>query len=177
MHRRKQDNLLQIYKALKVMFTLSKISQQIQKLLVEMDYTAAIQLLLQHQHTAQTYKQFKCVSDISLRLQDTLDMAEEQLDVGLEKCCTHFDAVLYSKLYHATLLLGKQDVIDQLNLHMTSSLHHSSLILIKDYVECSDTDKIVIHYNKLQFQDLCKHVSLVKISNYHIFYISHTQIF
>ena len=160
MHRRKQDNLLQIFKALKVMFTLSKISQQIQKLLIEMDYTAAIQLLLQHQHTAQTYKQFKCVSDISSRLQDTLDMAEEQLDVGLEKCCIQFDAALYSKLYHATMLLGKQDVIDQLNLHMTSSLHHSSLILIKDYVECSDTEKIVVNYNKLQFQDLCKHVSL-----------------
>lgn len=95
-------------------------------------------------------------------------MAEEQLNFGLEKCCNQFDAVLYGKLYMAYTLLGKQDVIDQLNLHMTSSLHHEALVLITKYVERSVSgEKIVFHsvteYNKLQFQDLCKHVSLEKV--------------
>ena len=44
MHQRKQDNLLQIFKSLKVIHTLGKISQQIHKLLIDMDYTAAIQV-------------------------------------------------------------------------------------------------------------------------------------
>lgn len=55
------------------------------KLLNEGNFSDAISLLLECQQVALTYKHFQCVAALSRKLQDTLVMAEEQLDVALTK--------------------------------------------------------------------------------------------
>lgn len=138
---------------------------RVQELLGEQSYAAAIQLIVEGQHVAKTYKHFSCVAQLSSRLQDTMELAEEQLDVGLSKSCREFDSCLYGKLQLAFTLLGKQPAaLDQLNLHFASGLHQETLSLLKKYAELSisnftstDTEhKVLIEYNKLQFHELCK---------------------
>ncbi len=58
---------------------------RLQELLAEDDYPGAIQLLLECQQAAVTYSHFTCISDLSKKLQITLENAEEQLDVALSK--------------------------------------------------------------------------------------------
>lgn len=57
------------------------------KLLDEGSFSEAISLLLECQQVALNYKHFQCVAALSGKLQDTLVMAEEQLDVALAKVC------------------------------------------------------------------------------------------
>lgn len=140
-------------------------NERVQELLGEQSYAAAIQLIVEGQHVARTYKHFNCVAQLSSRLQDTMELAEEQLDVGLSKSCKEFDPCLYGKLQLAFALLGKQSAaLDQLNLHFASGLHQQTLDLLKKYAELShvklnsgDTDRRALtEYNKLQFHELCK---------------------
>jgi len=49
-------------------------------------------------------------SELSSKLQDTLEMLEEQLDVALSKTCTSFDLAHYEKVQTAYRLLGKTQV-------------------------------------------------------------------
>ena len=51
-------------------------------------------------------------SELSSKLQDTLEMIEEQLDVALSKICSGFDVVHYEKVQNAYRLLGKTQVSD-----------------------------------------------------------------
>lgn len=52
-----------------------------------------------------------CVySELSSKLQDTLEMIEEQLDVALSKTCSGFDVNHYEKVQNAYKLLGKTQV-------------------------------------------------------------------
>lgn len=54
-------------------------------MLLEGDYPGAIQLLLECQQAAVTYNHFTCISELSKKLQETQENAEEQLDVALSK--------------------------------------------------------------------------------------------
>lgn len=164
-HYRRQRHLIKITKSLKTIQTLGKMNERVQELLGEQSYAAAIQLIVEGQHVARTYKHFNCVAQLSSRLQDTMELAEEQLDVGLSKSCKEFDPCLYGKLQLAFALLGKQSTaLDQLNLHFASGLHQQTLDLLKKYAELShvklnsgDADRRVLtEYNKLQFHELCK---------------------
>ena len=58
---------------------------RLEDLLRAEDYPGCIQLLQECLKVAAAYRQFSCVSDMTNKLQDTLDMAEEQLDVGLSQ--------------------------------------------------------------------------------------------
>ena len=170
-HNRRRQHLMEIIKSLKAIRTLEQMGQRVQELLVEESYASAIQLLVEGQHAAETYKHFSCVAQLTCRLQDTLELAEEQLDVGIAKTCKKFDPVLYEKLQLAFTLLGKQTAaLDQLNLHTASGLHQQSFNLVKNYVELSISatqldsspqpqQQSPKDYNKCQFQDLCRHIS------------------
>ena len=52
---------------------------------------------------------FDC-SELSSKLQDTLEMIEEALDVALSKTCGGFDEKHYEKVQTAYRLLGKTQV-------------------------------------------------------------------
>ena len=49
-------------------------------------------------------------SELNSKLQDTLEMIEEQLDSALSKTCNHFDEKHYAKVQLAYQLLGKTQV-------------------------------------------------------------------
>ena len=53
---------------------------------------------------------FLFCSELSSKLQDTLELIEEQLDFALSKTCTKFDKIHYEKLQMAYTLLGKRQV-------------------------------------------------------------------
>jgi hypothetical protein len=157
---------MKITKSLKTIQTLGKMNERVQELLGEQSYAAAIQLIVEGQHVANTYKHFSCVAQLSSRLQDTMELAEEQLDVGLSKLCHEFDSNQYRKLQLAFALLGKQSAaLDQLNLHFASGLHQQTLLLLQKYAELSCSNltpateanlKLSKEYHKFQFHELCK---------------------
>lgn len=53
------------------------------------DFPGAIALLLECQGVAAMYRHFNCVAALNSKLQDTLVMAEEHLDVALAKVTSH----------------------------------------------------------------------------------------
>jgi len=51
-----------------------------------------------------------CVSELNSKLQDTLEMIDESMDVALSKTCGNFDDSYYSRIQAAYRLLGKTQV-------------------------------------------------------------------
>uniref|UniRef100_A0A8C6XXV7 VPS50 subunit of EARP/GARPII complex n=1 Tax=Naja naja TaxID=35670 RepID=A0A8C6XXV7_NAJNA len=127
--------------------------------LFTLHYPGAIQLCLECQKAASTFKHYSCISELNSKLQDTLEQIEEQLDVALSKICKNFDINHYTKVQQAYRLLGKtQTAMDQLHMHFTQAIHNTVFQVVLGYVElcAGNTDT---KFQKLQYKDLCTHIT------------------
>ena len=73
------------------------------------------------------------IQQLSVKLQDTLEMAEESLDVALSKVCVDFHGDRYRLLIEAYGLLGQgktHSSMDQLLMHLTSAIHNTGLFFL-----------------------------------------------
>nr|XP_045603375.1 syndetin-like [Procambarus clarkii] len=161
----KRQKIASVIRSLRMIRTLQMTDVQLQSLLKAEDYPGAIQLLLECQKAAATFKHFTCISELSTKLQDTLEGAEEQLDVALARVAANFNEANYEKLQIAYGLLGKtQTLMDQLHMHLTSHIHNSAFTIVLGYVELynsgggSNTGS-GSSFSKLQYSDLCKYVN------------------
>lgn len=161
---RKREQLKCLLRSLYMIKTLQETDVRLRELLEEEDYPGAIQLCLECQKAASTFKHFSCISELSTKLQDTLVMTEEQLDVALSKVCSNFDKVHYQKLQEAYSLLGKtQTAVDQLLMHFASAIHNTAFTIILEYAEKNSGVKDR-SFQKRQYSDLCKLIDSVDFS-------------
>lgn len=156
---RKRQQLIGLLKSLRTIKTLQRTDLRLREMMEEEDYCSAIQLCLECQKAASTFKHFTCISELSSKLQDTLEMIEEQLDVALSKTCSHFDVVHYEKVQIAYRLLDKtQTAMDQLHMHFTSAIHSTAFQIVLGYVELySGTGDS--NFQKRSYVELCKNIT------------------
>uniref|UniRef100_A0A669D9L6 VPS50 EARP/GARPII complex subunit n=1 Tax=Oreochromis niloticus TaxID=8128 RepID=A0A669D9L6_ORENI len=169
-NQRRRHLLTGLLKSLRTIKTLVKLTH------MEEDYPGAIQLCLECQKAASTFKHYSCIRTIiplflffppfplTLALFSSLSSAyfwlQEQLDVALSKTCKHFDVSHYTKVQLAYTLLGKtQTAMDQLHMHFTQAIHNTVFQVVLGYVELcagnADTK-----FQKMQYKDLCTHITL-----------------
>ncbi|XP_069067762.1 syndetin [Pleurodeles waltl] len=158
-NQRKRQLLTGLLKSLRTIKTLQRTDVRMSEMLEEEDYPGAIQLCLECQKAASTFKHYSCISELNSKLQDTLEQIEEQLDVALSKICKNFDVNHYTKVQQAYRLLGKtQTAMDQLHMHFTQAIHNTVFQVVLGYVElcAGNTDT---KFQKLQYKDLCTHIT------------------
>ncbi|ELU05654.1 hypothetical protein CAPTEDRAFT_184136 [Capitella teleta] len=156
---RKRQQLVALLKSLRTIKTLQRTDIRLREMLEEEDYPGAIQLCLECQKAASTFKHYHCIRRLSSKLQDTLVMIEESLDVALSKTCAKFDEHHYFKLQKAYKLLGKtQTAIDQLHMHFTSAIHSTAFNIVLGFVELSSSGGETSS-QKRQYSDLCRNIS------------------
>ncbi|XP_075602288.1 syndetin [Balearica regulorum gibbericeps] len=158
-NQRKRQLLIGLLKSLRTIKTLQRTDVRLSEMLEEEDYPGAIQLCLECQKAASTFKHYSCISELNSKLQDTLEQIEEQLDVALSKICKNFDIGHYTKVQQAYRLLGKtQTAMDQLHMHFTQAIHNTVFQVVLGYVElcAGNTDT---KFQKLQYKDLCTHIT------------------
>ncbi|XP_068940586.1 syndetin isoform X1 [Petaurus breviceps papuanus] len=158
-NQRKRQLLVGLLKSLRTIKTLQRTDVRLSEMLEEEDYPGAIQLCLECQQAASTFRHYSCISELDSKLQDTLEQIEEQLDVALSKICKNFDVTHYTKVQQAYRLLGKtQTAMDQLHMHFTQAIHNTVFQVVLGYVElcAGNTDT---RFQKLQYKDLCTHVT------------------
>nr|XP_028605912.1 syndetin isoform X2 [Podarcis muralis] len=158
-NQRKRQLLMGLLKSLRTIKTLQQTDVRLSEMLEEEDYPGAIQLCLECQKAASTFKHYSCISELNSKLQDTLEQIEEQLDVALSKICKNFDISHYTKVQQAYRLLGKtQTAMDQLHMHFTQAIHNTVFQVVLGYVElcAGNTDT---KFQKLQYKDLCMHIT------------------
>ncbi|KAJ3609368.1 hypothetical protein NHX12_023891, partial [Muraenolepis orangiensis] len=135
-NQRRRQLLTGLLKSLRTIKTLQRTDVRLSEMLEEEDYPGAIQLCLECQKAASTFKHYSCISELNSKLQDTLEQIEEQLDVALSKTCKHFDVSHYTKVQLAYTLLGKtQTAMDQLHMHFTQAIHNTVFQVVLGYVE------------------------------------------
>ncbi|XP_053511039.1 syndetin isoform X1 [Artibeus jamaicensis] len=158
-NQRKRQLLIGLLKSLRTIKTLQRTDVRLSEMLEEEDYPGAIQLCLECQKAASTFKHYSCISELNSKLQDTLEQIEEQLDVALSKICKNFDINHYTKVQQAYRLLGKtQTAMDQLHMHFTQAIHNTVFQVVLGYVElCAENTDT--KFQKLQYKDLCTHVT------------------
>lgn len=155
---RKRQQVVGLLRSLWTIKTLQKTDERLRELLEEEDFPGAIQLCLECQKAASTFRHYKCISELTSKLQDTLEMIEEHLDVALSKVCNNFNTTHYEKLQTAYAQLGKtQTAMDQLHMHFTSAIHNTAFVIVLGYVElCSDGSS---NFQKRQYPELCKYIT------------------
>uniref|UniRef100_A0A1A8D2D9 Coiled-coil domain containing 132 n=1 Tax=Nothobranchius kadleci TaxID=1051664 RepID=A0A1A8D2D9_NOTKA len=158
-NQRRRQLLTGLLKSLRTIKTLQRTDVRLSEMLEEEDYPGAIQLCLECQKAASTFKHYSCISELNSKLQDTLEQIEEQLDVALSKTCKHFDILHYTKVQLAYSLLDKtQTAMDQLHMHFTQAIHNTVFQVVLGYVELcagnADTK-----FQKMQYKDLCTHIT------------------
>lgn len=155
---RTREKLRNLLRSLRMIKTLQETDVRLRELIEEEDYPGAIQLILECQKASGAFRHYSCISELSSKLQDTLEMTEEQLDVALSKVCTRFVVLLYEKLQAAYKLLGKtQTAMDQLLMHFANAINNKAFNIVLGYVElCSGGNNT--NFQKLQYPDLCKYI-------------------
>ncbi|KAM9415893.1 syndetin isoform 2-T2 [Salvelinus alpinus] len=158
-NQRRRHLLTGLLKSLRTIKTLQRTDVRLSEMLEEEDYPGAIQLCLECQKAASTFKHYSCISELNSKLQDTLEQIEEQLDVALSKTCKHFDVSHYTRVQLAYTLLEKtQTAMDQLHMHFTQAIHNTVFQVVLGYVELcagnADTK-----FQKMQYKDLCTHIT------------------
>ncbi|XP_076864898.1 syndetin isoform X2 [Brachyhypopomus gauderio] len=158
-NQRRRHLLTGLLKSLRTIKTLQRTDVRLSEMLEEEDYPGAIQLCLECQKAASTFRHYSCISELNSKLQDTLEQIEEQLDVALSKTCKHFDVSHYTKVQLAYTLLGKtQTAMDQLHMHFTQAIHNTVFQVVLGYVElCAGTADT--KFQKMQYKDLCTHIT------------------
>eukprot|EP00095_Tigriopus_kingsejongensis_P008145 snap_masked-scaffold196_size269943-processed-gene-1.9 protein:Tk08145 transcript:snap_masked-scaffold196_size269943-processed-gene-1.9-mRNA-1 annotation:"coiled-coil domain-containing protein 132" len=158
-YRRRQQTQ-QLLNDLNIIRTLQKTDARLQELLGEDNFPGAIQLLLECQKVVTTYSHFKAVKQLATKLQDTLDMTEEQLDVALSKVCIDFNPVMYERVHTAYCLLGKtQTSMDQLHMHLTSAIHNMAWNVVFGHAMLAQESNVNVDLSKKPFQDLCESIA------------------
>ncbi|CAN7997826.1 unnamed protein product [Ixodes hexagonus] len=151
---RRRQQLQTLLKSLHLIKALQETDTRLRELLEEQDYPGAIQLGLACHRAASTFKHYQCISELSSKLQETLEMTEEQLDVALSRTCSNFDRSHYDKLQAAYGLLGKtQMAAHQLLMHFSSAIHNRAFAIVRGYVETHSAQEDV---QKAQYRDLCR---------------------
>uniref|UniRef100_A0A8C5HX16 Syndetin n=1 Tax=Gouania willdenowi TaxID=441366 RepID=A0A8C5HX16_GOUWI len=158
-NQRRRQLLTGLLKSLRTIKTLQRTDVRLSEMLEEEDYPGAIQLCLECQKAASTFKHYSCIRYRRRRLMSSL-LSCEQLDVALSKTCKHFDVSHYTKVQLAYSLLGKtQTAMDQLHMHFTQAIHNTVFQVVLGYVELcagnADTK-----FQKMQYKDLCTHITL-----------------
>ncbi|KAK6327847.1 hypothetical protein J4Q44_G00034930 [Coregonus suidteri] len=157
-HRRRQL-LTGLLKSLRTIKTMQRTDVRLSEMLEEEDYPGAIQLCLECQKAASTFKHYSCISELNSKLQDTLEQIEEQLDVALSKTCKHFDVSHYTRVQLAYTFLGKsQTAMDQVHMHFTQAIHNTVFQVVLGYVElCAGNADT--RFQKMPYRDLCTHIT------------------
>lgn len=155
----KRQQLLNVLRSLRTIKTLQQTDVRLSEMLEEENFPGAIQLCLECQKAASTFRHYKCISELTSKLQDTLEMIEELLDVALSKVCNHFNTKHYEKLQTAYVLLGKtQTAMDQLHMHFSGAIHKTAFGIVLGYVELCSTESGT-NFQKQQYSELCNYVT------------------
>ncbi|XP_034949710.1 syndetin [Chelonus insularis] len=154
---KKRQTVQKLLHSLNTIKTLQRTEDRLQELLAEENYPGAISLLLECQSVAQTYKHFRCVAALNGKLQDTLEQAEETLDVTLSRICQQFNEKTYCSIHQAYKLLGKTQIaIDQLHMHFTATIHSTAFAVVHSYAGGD---------MKRQYKQLCQSISQQNLIN------------
>lgn len=169
---RKRTIVQLLLRSLNSIRTLHKTESQMPKLLQTGDFPGAIALLLECLTVAGSYNHFTCIEGLRGKLQDTLEMTEEHLDVTLAKICYGFDETIYKKLQSAYYVLGKTQIaMDQLHMHFTSAVHSTASKVVESFISQKDSPtKVTVsqlnqgnsddnYLSNFEFSALCKEVS------------------
>ena len=139
---------------LNVITTLQRTDDRLHQCLDEGDYSGAIRLLFDAQEAAKEHSHFKAIQQLSIKLQDTLELAEEQLDVALSKVCIDYRQQTYQRLQDAYKLLDKTlTSMDQLQMHSASAVHNTAWNVVYNHVVLCNADPTEMA--KKLYGDLC----------------------
>ncbi|KAH8233815.1 hypothetical protein KR026_012664 [Drosophila bipectinata] len=156
---RKREVLKEVLDTLVAIKTLRTTDVEVQKLLADHNYSAAIGLLLQCKSSAEAYMQFNCVQSLSKKLQETMLLMEFQLDTVLNEMVLSFDARKYAKLQEAYKLANKSLMaMDQLHINYISAIHSSVNSVLRGYSDPCQDDQA-----KPLYEQLCEQLAVEKL--------------
>lgn len=152
-------NLLHLQYSLNTIKTLEYTDVRLMELMKEEKYPDAIQLCMECRRASAAYGHYNCIKDLSVKMQDTLDQIEEQIDHALSQVCDNYDESIYEKLQSSYKLLGKnQTAIDQLLMHFTSCVHKTAFQTLLHHASTKSDDKATLQ--KKTFGDICQFIDL-----------------
>ncbi|XP_017148549.1 syndetin [Drosophila miranda] len=156
---RKREVLKEVLDTLMAIKKLRTTDVELQKLLADHNYSAAIALLLQCKSSAEGYMQYNCVQSLYKKLQETMLLMEFQLDTVLNEMVLNFDTRKYAKLQEAYKLANKSLMaMDQLHINYISAIHSSVNAVLRGYSDPSHDDQI-----KPLYEQLCEQLNSEKL--------------
>ncbi|KAH8401503.1 hypothetical protein KR009_005924 [Drosophila setifemur] len=156
---RKREVLKEVLDTLVAIKKLRTTDVEVQKLLADHNYSAAIGLLLQCKSSAEAYMHFNSVQSLSKKLQETMLLMEFQLDTVLNEMVLGFDARKYAKLQEAYKLANKSLMaMDQLHINYISAIHSSVNAVLRGFSEPGQDDQA-----KPLYEQLCEQLAVEKL--------------
>ena len=168
-------NIISTYRRREIMISLAKEFFTIKTLLQteltlndlimeDEDYAGAIRLCLECLKIISTLNHYKCVTDLGAKLNYTIQMTEERLDLALARLCINFNLNQFSKAKETFDLLDKtQFLYDQLLIHFSTVINDKTFNIVNSYVELCvinlSIDSTAGSTKERNFEDVCAQLS------------------
>lgn len=143
-NHRKRELLAQLLESLTSINSLKKTITQIRSIVgKDEDFPKAIELCLKSRGMLAELSYFDCVKELDSKLNDTLELIGEQVDIALSKICLSFNTNTYAKLQESYKLMGRfETAADQLLMHFCSAINYEAHYIVSSYLtQYTNTNK------------------------------------
>ncbi|CAL8071292.1 unnamed protein product [Calicophoron daubneyi] len=132
---------------------------QLDILLNQRNFHAAIELHRESLVVLEDYRQYRCIEPIHIKLKAFGLRIDDLLDTELQHSCEHFSEESYATVQQAFELLGStQTTFAQLQMHYISAIQRSSLSIVQSLVlKTESTDQTPVSQS---YADLCSKIPL-----------------
>ncbi|MBN3298017.1 VPS50 protein, partial [Amia calva] len=157
-NQRRRHLLTGLLKSLRTIKTLQRTDVRLSEMLEEEDYPGAIQLCLECQKAASTFKHYSCIRG-KVRVKLHSNYIQLIINLNEESGWTVLMAAGWcSNVWLCLLGVSLQTAMDQLHMHFTQAIHNTVFQVVLGYVELcagnADTK-----FQKMQYKDLCTHIT------------------
>ena len=165
---RRREILISLLKEFYTIKTLLQTELTLNDLIMEdEDYAGAIKLCLECLKIIGSLNHYKCVTDLGAKLNYTIQMTEERLDLALARLCVNFNDKQFNKIRDTFNLLGKTQVLyDQLLIHFSTVINEKTFNIVNSYVElCTNLNESFASstnnssMKERSFEDVCASLS------------------
>jgi len=136
-HYKKRQSLAKLLDSLSAINELRKSVFEIRSLIESQeDFPKAIKMCKDGKSLLTAFQKYKCVNELGLKLNDTIELIGEQVDVVLSSMCLFYDETTYSKLQASYVLMDRSEIaVDQLLMHFCSAINSQAYSVLMKHLE------------------------------------------
>ncbi|KAL9644878.1 hypothetical protein ABK040_005358 [Willaertia magna] len=132
--------------------------KEMNQLLEEGNFPAAIKLMLQHRQAVVNLNQFYCIQQLDKSIKSLYQRMEQKMKDSLLSVCAQFDSILYERILIASKELATGEISSEIKKNYNEAIDQLLREVVLSFVLQNPKQQNIENVFKMDFQTLCKKI-------------------